>query len=132
MVASSAETRMRRGLVKAFIKADASELVLIRAEMVKTPAGGLKRGVGIPQPAQTCRLVPFKNRYTALTRDTPDGNIINLAYLLIGEWNADFQVGDIFQYNEAWYDVKSIEPHRLDRTGANITYHGQQVDDDWG
>lgn len=133
MVASNpTETRMRRRLVKAFIRAEPAEIVLVRSSMNKTPAGGLKKGVGVSRPAQTCRLVPFKNRYTALTRDTPDGNIINLAYLLIAEWNADIKAGDIFKHDGAWYDVKSIEPSRSDRTGANITYHGEQVDDTWG
>lgn len=100
--------------------------------MVKTGAGGMKKGPAVPQKELTCRLVPFKRRLVQITSNTPDGDIINLAYVLVAEWNADVKPGDYFKYNRGWYDVFSIEPNTSFRVAANITYRGAQVDDAWG
>ena len=125
------ETRMQRKLILAHIRAEPAEVILMRPSMVKTPAGGLKKGPVTPQPKLVCRLIPFKKRLTKITRDTPDGNIINLEYVLVAEWNADIRPADYFEHEGAWYDVVSLEPNRAFRTAANITYRGAQVDDTW-
>lgn len=125
------ETIIQRRLIKAHIRAESVQLVLMRPTFVKTDSGGLKKGEPTPIAAQTMRLIPFKRRLTVITRDTPDGNIINLAYVLLGEHDADVEVGDFFQWDGGWYDVQSIEPNRAFRTAANITYRGKRVDDAW-
>lgn len=132
MAANPTEVRIQRRLILAHIKAKPVELILFRPVIEKTPAGGLKKGAGTPQPKILGRLIPFKNKLTAFTRDTPDGNIINLAYVLVSSWDADIKPGDYFQHEMAWYDVLSIEPDRSYRTAANITYRGEQIDDTWG
>jgi len=125
------ETRVQRRLLRKFVDAEPADIVLFRPTMTGTVAGGLVKGTPTPLAAQHFRLVPFKKRLTQITRDTPDGNIINLAYVLIGEWDADVKPGDYFEWENGVYDVLSIEPNRSYRTAANITYRGQS-DEVWG
>lgn len=126
------ETRMQRRLLKAFLDAEPADIELQRPTFVKTPAGGLKATV----PAKTLskqrfRLVPFKKRMTKITRDTPDGNIINLEYVLIGHHDADVKPGDYFEWNNQMYDVVSLEPRDDYRIAANISYRGKN-NNTWG
>jgi hypothetical protein len=132
MVARNAtETRVQRRLTKKYNDAEPASISLIRPTIVITAAGGKKKDTKIPLPAQQFRLVPFKKRLTAITRDTPDGNIVNLAYVLIGEHDADVKPGDYFEWDGGMYDVISIEPNRSYRTAANVTYRGQN-NTEWG
>jgi hypothetical protein len=108
MPASATETRMQRKLLREFVAAEPVQIAIFRPVMTKTLAGGLKKDTPIPLPPQTFRLVPFKKRLTRITRDTPDGNIINLEYVLIGEYDADVRPGDFFTYDNGMYDVISI------------------------
>lgn len=118
------ETRMQRKLLKEYIAAEPVEVELQRPIIEKTAAGGLKTTGFTRLPSQTARLVPFKRRLTAITRDTPDGNIIHLEYVLIGHYDMDVQPGDYFEAEGDRFDVISIEPNRAYRTACNITYRG--------
>ena len=132
MVASNpTETRMHRRLLAAFLDADPVAIELQRPNLVHTAGGGLVKGESVTLPAQQFRLVPFKKRLTQQTRDTPDGNIINLPYVLLGEHDADVQPGDYFEYENQMYDVISIEPNTAYRVAANVTYRGDS-DKVWG
>ena len=125
------ETRIQRQLLKKFLDAEPVELELWRPILVRTPAGGLVKGTPDIIPAQLFRLVPFKKRLTSVTRDTPDGNIINLPYVLVGLYDADVKPADYFEHNGGVYDVISIEPNREFRTACNVTYRGLK-DEVWG
>ena len=125
------ENLVEKRLTTAYIRAETTEVVLMRSELEKTAAGGLRRLAPTPLEAQRVRLVPFKRRLTKITRDTPEGDVINLPYVLMGEPDMDIQVGDSFEYEDAHYAVESLEPNRAFRTLANITYFGKQVDDAW-
>lgn len=132
MVAQSrTETRIQRRLLRKFLDAEPQYIGLMRPTLVRTPAGGLSKENPETLPDQLFRLVPFKKRLTSLTRDTPDGNIINLQYVLIGAHDADVKPADFFTHEGGIYDVISIEPNRQYRTAANVTYRGQE-DEDWG
>lgn len=125
------ENLVEKRQTTAYIRAEPVLLVLKRPSLVKTGAGGLRQGTPTPLPPQKVRLIPFKRRLTKLTRDTPEGDIINLPYVLMGFWDMNIKVGDEFEYEDGQYKVESIEPNRAFRTLANITYAGKQVDDDW-
>jgi hypothetical protein len=125
------ETRIQRRLLRKFVDAEPARIALSRPTISSTPGGGLKKTFDTTLAPQDFRLVPFKKRLTSLTRDTPDGNIINLAYVLIGEHDADVKPGDYFEWGDGMYDVVSIEPNRSYRTAANITYRGLKSED-WG
>lgn len=124
------ETRIHRKLTREFINAEPQRIKILRPNLVQTPAGGLTKSDPHPLEEQTFRLVPFKKRLTKMTRDTPDGNIINLEYVLIGEYDADVKPGDYFEFETGMYDVISIEPNRAYRTAANVTYRGKN-DETW-
>lgn len=125
------EVRVQRRLTKELIKAETAEISLVRPTLTKTAGGGLKKDFDTNLPVQRFRLVPFKKRLTQMTRDTPDGNIINLAYVLIGEHDADVKPGDYFEWEGGMYDVISIEPNVSYRVAANITYRGKKAEQ-WG
>lgn len=124
VAANRTETRMQRRLLRKYIDAEPVDVELLRPVLVETTAGGLRKDPPVRLPPQRVRLVPFKRRLVRITRDTPDGDIINLEYVLIGPHDLDVKVGDHFHADGGKYDVISIEPNRSFRTAVNITYRG--------
>lgn len=134
MVASvyhKVEERIQRNLLKEFIASEPSQVVFNRPVIIETDAGGKKQGPPTILPAQTVRLVPFVRRLSKMTRDTPDGNIINLQYVVVGRHDLDVKMADFFVHEDGIYDVVSIEPNRRFRTAVNVTYRGPN-NDTWG
>lgn len=131
------ENLVQRRLLRAFLDAERVEVVILRPTLTKTAGGGLRKDTPVKIPIQVFRLVPFKKRLTAMTRDTPDGNIINLPYVLLGYPDADVRAGDYFEVGDGvsiapgMYDVISIEPNRSYRTAVNVTFRGKN-DSTWG
>ncbi len=73
---------------------------------------------------QSLRRIPFKRRLTDITRNTPDGDIHSLQYVLFGAHDANVQKGDFFEYEGKRYEVDSLEPNTSYRQTWNITYRG--------
>lgn len=126
------EVLVQRRLLKAFLEAEPIRLSIQRPTITATPGGGKTKSNPRVLAPQTFRLVPFKKRLTTMTRDTPDGNIVNLPYVLIGEHDADVRPGDSFEHNGGMYDVISPAEPRTDyRLAFQVTYRGQN-NTTWG
>lgn len=126
------ELRIKRQLMLKYLKLDHVMLTLYRPMIETTPAGGKKRGAPQTLEPQMFRFYPFVRRMTQITRDTPDGDIINLRYVIVGLYTADVQAADYFEYDGGVYDVVSIDPMHQDRKAANVTYRGKASNEPWG
>lgn len=124
------EVLAHRRVLRQFLHAEPLRIIIQRPTITTTAAGGKVKSNPQDLAPQTFRLIPFKKRLTTMTRDTPDGNIVNLPYVLLGEHDADVQPGDSFEHNGGIYDVVSIEPNTSYRVAANVTYRGKK--NTWG
>lgn len=135
MVALPHELRAKRRLMAEYIRRDHVTIVLKRSNFIKSPAGGL-----IPDPddpftlldPQQFKFYPFIRRMTKNSMDTPDGEIVNVRYVLVGLHTADMRMGDTFEHDGGMYELVSLDPHAEDRRAANVTYHGKADDTQYG
>lgn len=132
MVALPHELKVKRRLMAEYLRRDHIMLVLKRPTLEGTDAGGVVRGEPVDLDPQIFRLYPFIRRVSQYTRDTPDGDIINIRYVLVGLHTADVQAADFFHFDNGLYDVVSVDPMHEDRTVANVTYRGPADDFAWG
>lgn len=135
MVALPAELRIKRRLMAEYIRRDHEKIVLRRTNFIRSPAGGLIPDPNNPYtdlPEQKFKFYPFIRRMTKNTLDTPDGEIQNVRYVIVGHHYADIKMGDRFEYEGGQYEVVSLDPHAEDRKAANVTYHGKADDTSYG
>lgn len=133
MVATNpTELRVKRQLLKEYLKRDHVMISLKRPELVSTPAGGVKRsGSWATVDPQQMRLVPILRRMSQFSRNTPDGKVIEYQYALVALYNADVKPQDEFALDGKHYKVEEIDPHAEDRLSANVTYQGPESDAPW-
>lgn len=125
------ELRVQRKITTAYIAAEPNEVVLNRPNYITTAGGGKRKDPNnptTPLAPQKVRLVPFKKRMTIFNHDKPEGNVDNLPYVLIGEWDMDIEKSDELTWDGGRYKVHSIEPTRSFRTAANLSYTGEEED----
>lgn len=121
------ETKVQRRLTRAYIKAEPALITLKRPQYEDTLAGGKRRtGLFTTLDPQLCRLVPFKRRIVLMSRDTFNGDVTNLPYVLVGYWDMDVAEGDRFVFEGATWKVGKTEPNRAYRTTSTCTYEGPE------
>lgn len=132
MVATNpTELRLKRKIMREYILADHVVIALKRPTITDTPAGGKIMGTPTTVDPQMFRFYPFIRRISQYTRDTPDGDIINIRYVLVGLYTADIKAADFFDMENGRYQVVSVDPMHDDRRVANVTYRGKTSDESW-
>lgn len=104
------ELRLRRQTMTVYIAADPVTVVFTRYPRIDDGAGGWRKGVAEQVAPQVMRLVPYKRRLSALTDMVTPGEIPNVQYSLIGQYNADVQRYDEFELGGEWMKVIGVEP----------------------
>jgi hypothetical protein len=135
MTALPRELRVKRKLMAEYIRRDHVEIVLKRPNLIRSAAGGLIQDPNNPFTTldpQKFKFYPFIRRMTKNTMDTPDGEIQNVRYVIVGLYTADVKMGDRFIMDGGQYEVVSLDPHVEDRIAANVTYHGKADDVSYG
>lgn len=135
MVALPRELAVKRRLMAEYIRRDHVMISLVRTNFVRSPAGGLIPDPDDPETTldpQAFKFYPFIRRMTKNTMDTPDGEIQNVRYVLVGLYDSDMKMGDKFIYDGGQYELVSMDPHAEDRRAANVTYHGKADDTQYG
>ena len=128
MTIPAAELRMRRRLVREFIRVDSASVSFVRATgKVKTGAGAWTQGEPVTLAPQLTRLIPAKRRYGSALVNSEAGDIEKWPYSLIGAHDMDVVEGDIFTYNDQSYKVMTIEPDREERTLVALDYFGDHT-----
>lgn len=121
------ELIMRRRLVREFIRADWSDIVIERPRGVEqTAAGGFVRlpGAPIKLDPQRVRIVPNKRRFDPGLVNSEAGAIPDTGYLLLAEHTFDGKVDDIFSWMGKQYTITGIHPTRTESFLASIDYEG--------
>jgi hypothetical protein len=100
------EIDIHRRLTIAFIQTAPAVIILTPRARVKQPAGGFAYQSMASRAAQTMRLVEPSGLPILLTGS--DGVQRELEMILIGEWNADLERYDIFEYGGRSYEVAQL------------------------
>ena len=116
---------MGRRQVRALILADPISVRFIRREKISTPSGGWRWGLETVLAPQRVTLIPFKRRMTEFLVNTELGDVPDLPYVMLGEWNLDVKEGDTFTHLGEKYEVKTIDlADRETKTAAHVDYYG--------
>lgn len=99
------ELQIHRRNTTAFIQADPVQLALVRVnELQRTASGGVvKADVAAPIRSQTFRLLPTTDRVADVRLTS--GRFAPVAFVLMGEWDADMARDDEFEHDGVWYTI---------------------------
>jgi hypothetical protein len=118
------EQRMLQKQNEAYIDADATEVVLHRADKTvnrSDNAGGRLPGVDKPLFPQKVRIVPARSRSSSLTYTRPTGEIVESKdKLLIGMPDLDVEVHDWFNWAGRSHTVTYVEADRSTETVCQL------------
>ncbi len=104
-----------RRVLKAFIEADARDIVLHRPKFSITATGGYVKSHFYDVPTQRFRLVSYRRRLTDLTTPQADGEVPTLPYVLVGTFDCNLKRMDEFTLDNIYYRVQGIEPKTNNR-----------------
>lgn len=98
------ELSTHRQMTEKFIAADPVTLQLNRYVKTRTASGGSSRSLAVPQPdEQVFRLIPQSDaQQTALTSD---GTAAQIAFVLLGKWDADMEQWDTFLLDGQEFEI---------------------------
>lgn len=125
---SAIELSTQRLLTKAFIDTMPIELVLTPRTKVKTATGGTDFVEETPRAAQVMRLI----EYTSEIGQAPEASFGNVArqrysqYELLGEWDAQLEVYDIFEFdNDKWNVVELLYNNQWEKRARVERFGGE-------
>lgn len=120
------EDQWHQRQIRRFVAAEPIKVILQRPTQIATAAGGRIKGQDVDVPEQTFRLTPFKRRLVLEYGLSKDGEEVqNVQWILVGEPDADVEVGDYFVRDRYRYEVKFISDHRRFRTAAGLALRGE-------
>lgn len=121
---STAEKEALRAQTSAFIAADPTAIILSRAEMVPNGAGGTRLDTPSPLPAQVFKMqIPSAGGQQG-ERNLLDGQVVQVDYVLVCEWNADIKRGDWFYKDGIKYEVVTVRSTADYEIKAEVTNRG--------
>jgi hypothetical protein len=118
MTLRPAELKAQQRISRAFIDADARDVILLRSPRTDDGAGGFVVGEPVSQGAQRLRLLPQEDGATE--RTTAEGETATPQYMLMGPWNANMQRWDEFELDGIRYQVVYIDDRKYELKGEVI------------
>lgn len=109
---------MQRAVTAAYIATDPTEVIIRRPGKVSDGSGGFRINGESPLPPQTVRII---SAGTGSTRRTVDGEEEQPDIVLLGEWDADIQVDDVFMFDGDDYQVQTVLADLGYETYAEVT-----------
>ena len=129
MAASPEELRINRYLTKQFIDMDPTSIVLLRRARVDNGAGGWRYSSALPRPAQVFKLIPQGGPVNGLT-ETTDGAERKYDFVLLGEHDADVDVGDYWlDADGSHWVVEGFIPSNEYEIRAGVRAVGEKIAD---
>lgn len=100
------ELELQEGITRAFIYADADNIVLYRSDPVADGAGGKKRGEEYPLAVQTFRMIPQTDQVTEIADS--NGRMAMPEWVLLGESASDMRRGDRFTWRGMEWEIAQV------------------------
>lgn len=112
---------LRQG-TKMFIDMDPTTISLIPVSNVRQPGGGYAMVDGSPRAPQTFKLI-WQGGINSGISASIDGQNIQFDMILLGEWDADMEVGDYWELNGVKYVIQGFSPdNEYEKKAAIRTY----------
>lgn len=122
------ELRINRINTSAFIASDPISVSLQTRGSVRTPSGAYDRERAAERPGQTFKLIMQSPAGGSIEQRTEDGTERQVDYILLGEWDAEIEVGDYWDDNRGQrWEVKAIIPRNGYETRAVVEAHGKYL-----
>lgn len=119
----SLELQVQRDNTVWFIEFDPADITLIPHARVRTASGGSKYEAGTPRVVQRFRVLPRSDFQKMIF--TEDGKERQIDLTLMGEWNADMEIGDQWTDNEGQkYEIVEFVPRNGYERKALVVKHG--------
>lgn len=104
----SGELVMHRRITAEFISASQVVLALTPRSRVRTASGGWTWVTGTTRPLQNFKLIEPREPASPIT--TADGVVRRIDFEILGNWNAVMEVGDVFNYDGAQWEIIELYP----------------------
>jgi hypothetical protein len=119
---NAVELAAMRDQTRAFIAADQDEVVLTRRTRVPNGSGGYLLTAPAALPSQPARLIPLQPG--GPQRHTLDGRLVDPAYHLLMDWEADLSRGDLFVIHGRRYEIVFVTENQSYETKGEVVYNG--------
>lgn len=122
------ELRVNRLNTSAFIAADPLSLTLQVRGSVRTPSGAYSRERQSERPPQVFKLIMQSPAGGSIEQRTEDGTERQVDFILLGEWDAEIEVGDYWddEAGQRW-EVVALVPRNGYETRAVVEAHGRDL-----
>lgn len=121
---STQEKIALRRQTSAFIAADPTSIIFSRAEMVPNGAGGSRLDAPSTVSPQTVKMQAPSTSGSQGERNLLDGQVVQVDYVLVCEWDADVKRGDWFYLNGVKYEVVTVRSTADYEIKAEVTNRG--------
>lgn len=119
----SAELKYQRRLTEWFIEFEPTDIALIPVQRVRTPSGGSRYEDLPPRRVQRFRVIRMSHTQRPLI--TEDGKERQIDLTLLGQWDAEMQVGDYWRDGEGLkYEIVELVPFNSYERKALVVKHG--------
>ncbi len=123
----TAELRVNRLNTSVFISQSPKRIELRTRERVKLPTGGHTTTEGLTRLRQTFRLIQQSPSGASIEQRTEDGSTERrVDYILLGEWDAEVDVGDFWAEGGSHFEVMSMIPWNGYEVRANVEATGRR------
>lgn len=117
------ELLVQKATTRAFIAADAEDVVLMRRERVPDGAGGYLKNPPSALTPQRCRVIPSTSS-RQVERTTLDGKVVVPSAILLGEDDLNVAIGDRFIGWGAEWEVVHVHERQAYQRKADLIRHG--------
>jgi hypothetical protein len=107
--AISSETGLaeNRRLTEYYIAHDPTTITLIPVKQTRQPGGGFKAERQTPRSPQQFKVVAVINNWDGIAA-VQGGEVQGWAYILVGQWDAEIAIGDLWEDGDNTYRVTAI------------------------
>jgi hypothetical protein len=121
------ELWVQRRITHAFIRAEPVDIGLSRRSSSRTALGGVMKTFSRQLPTQTFKLIMQSPAGASIEQRSDDGTERRVDYVLLGEWDADVEVGDYWDDESGERnEVTSMIPYNGYETRANVEGYGKK------
>lgn len=110
-----------------YIEADPVDIALSRRATARTALGGMTKSFVRQVPTQRFKLIMQSPAGASIEQRTDDGTERRVDYVLLGEWDADVEIGDYWDdvTGERW-EVTSQIPYNNYEKRYNVEAYGKK------
>lgn len=121
------ELKIQRKITHAFIRAEPVDIGLSRRTESRTALGGILKNFARQLPTQTFKIIMQSPAGASIEQRTDDGTERRVDYVLLGEWDADVQIGDYWDdASGERNEVTSMIPYNGYEVRANVEGYGKK------